>query len=63
MKTRTKIVHIHKNVSQGYYKVKLHIINNFFIFVMLAFIRFDTQKIYLRKSESFNKKVTFSHLQ
>ena len=34
-KTCTKVVH--KNVSQGYYKVKLHIIKHFH-FIMLAFI-------------------------
>ena len=35
--TKTKSKVIHKNVSQGYYKVKLHIIK-IFIFAILAFI-------------------------
>jgi hypothetical protein len=66
-KARTKVVH--KNLSQGCYKVKLHIINTLHLCYQISFIpnfgkiRFETQKIYLRKSGSINKKVTFSDLQ
>ena len=48
--------------------VKVIIRSNFIsskicIFVMLAFFRFETQKPYLRKNGSENKKVTYSDLQ
>ena len=52
-KNKTKVVH--KNVSQGYYKVKLYIINNFY----LGYVSIQYQ-ILMRLDI---KQVTFSDLQ